>query len=36
MMEKDRLAGTPIFVVNLRPVFYRDRVHVFSPFSFSD
>src|ERR1700692_3402096 len=36
MMEKDRLAGTPIFVINLSPVFHCDRVHICSPLSFFD
>ena len=32
MMEKDGLAGTPIFVINLSPVFHCDGVHIYSPF----
>jgi hypothetical protein len=28
-MEEERLAGSPVLVVNLRAVFHCDRVHVF-------
>jgi hypothetical protein len=34
MMEKDRLAGTPSFVINLSTVFHCDRIHICSPFRF--
>ncbi len=29
MAERDRLPGTPVFVVNFRAVFGRDGTHVF-------